>query len=310
MQQKVIFQDKKYLYRLIESWIIRSINHTPEDLLIFLDETGNPKLNDQHPVFGVGGCATSGLDYQSFVKPVWQDIKFKIFGLSARDPFHASYHLNKASDEQIEDIAQFLVDPRIKKFSVIIDRHVRVNDSSRGLDAVLSSLQGLVNELASRPFALDHWIFEHSDTISRLCLVNMIERGSNYFHMRGSGETSGGLSFIRKKMAEPGLEISDLIMYLVGLRSREAPSYRCVYDKILGAAFDDRKIGLSSRLGSVFGPIWVAPQPDGTSRVIQPPTLTLTILKGGARAERQRRERERYGDSHSNNPKQNRSERS
>ena len=262
MYSKMAFQDKKYLHKVVESWTINRVDYEPDDLLIFIDETGNPKLNGHHSVFGVGGCASLGRDYQSFVKPEWQSIKDKVFNLSSRETFHASYHLRQASDQQVGEVAQFLIDPRIKKFSAIIDRCSHVNNfgHSRGLDDVVSIIQSSINELISDPFALDHWIYEHSDSISRLCIENIYEGRRARFNVRGTGGSSVGLRFMKSKMAEPGLEISDLIMYLVGLHSREAPTYRGIYDKILGAAFDNRAVGLSTRLGPMPETVWLAPK--------------------------------------------------
>ncbi len=230
-----------------------------------------------------------GQDYNAIVKPAWRKLKCDVFGLPLQKNLHASHHLHQATDGQILEVARIISMPQIKKFATVIHKEAPVDQGASVLSAVSNSVSDTVRQLLSADCECDHWIFEHSDNISRLSIVSLMEGGLPSFHLGGLSKQSRGLSFMDKKIAEPGLEIADLIIYLVGLRSREAPNYRHIYDTILGAAFNDRSNGLSFLLPFVMASVRMEQQENGTMQVIKPPTFTLTYLKTGKRAERRRK---------------------
>lgn len=274
---------------MIRSRTIRTLDYEQGDLAVFLDETGNPKLNEKQRVFGVGGCATIGQDYTDYIKPYWRRIKTDIFKLPPEKEFHACDHLGLANEQQIDAIADFLRDGRIKKISVIVSHETQIDPSSSLLDSVLRSVENTVLQLVPKTFASDRWIFEHSDDLSRLTIMAMMEHAWNYFHIKGTSGKSFGLSFLSKKSAEPGVEIADMIMYVVGLYSRNAPNFKSSYNKIMAASFDNRSIGISDRISHVIAPVRYKIQADGTLQVVDPIPLTIIYPKTGARAERRRK---------------------
>lgn len=288
MPNIVRFQDRSYLKKLINRMTVDRLHYNQNDLLIFMDETGNPKLNQQHSVFGVGGCAVIASDYTRFLKPEWYVAKSEIFNLSFRQPFHAHHHLKYASDVQIKDLAMFIRNSPLKMFIQLINRRTMIEPLASGLDAVLEGICSSVQGLIFEPYQIDRWIFEHSDDLSRQAIVSMMEHGKNYFHMQRSEKNSAGLSFLRKQMAEPGLEISDLISYVSGLYWRNAPNFRPVYNDILVESFGDLSKGSSMTSLAVMSPIRIQTLSDGSTHVSSPPRIEITYLKQGPRAERRR----------------------
>ena len=97
MRNGIKFTSRKQLPKIINEWTVRRCIFKVNDLLVFLDETGNPKLNHRHRVFGIGGCAMFGNEYAGSVRDDWWRIKRDIFGLPADRPFHACEHLRGAT---------------------------------------------------------------------------------------------------------------------------------------------------------------------------------------------------------------------
>lgn len=55
-----------------------------ETLMIFLDETGNPKFDPKNPVFGIGGCAILSNNYKKYLDKPFKKIKKEIAFLGNR----------------------------------------------------------------------------------------------------------------------------------------------------------------------------------------------------------------------------------
>ena len=92
----------------------------PDCCLLFIDETGEESLKDpQFPVFGLGGCAVLGRDYELLIKKPWSELKTKHQG-SAAVPLHAAGLSGKASREHLEDIGQFFRTHSFARFGTVI----------------------------------------------------------------------------------------------------------------------------------------------------------------------------------------------
>lgn len=58
-----------------------ALEYHPDDLLIFLDETGSEKrIDPNYPIFGYGGCAIMGRDYSSVIDIPWKEFKENHYG--------------------------------------------------------------------------------------------------------------------------------------------------------------------------------------------------------------------------------------
>jgi hypothetical protein len=60
-----------------------------DDLLVFIDETGHESLTGDAPIFGIGGIAVYGADYEASVAQPWLEIRACI-GLAPDCPLHAA----------------------------------------------------------------------------------------------------------------------------------------------------------------------------------------------------------------------------
>jgi hypothetical protein len=194
-----------------------------------------------------------------------------------------------ATDKQVEYVARFITDAPFKRFATIIDPVTMSDPATSRVDAVLQSVRDQVHELVRSPVKTDRWFWEHSDDLSRQCIIAMLEHAQFYFQLGGRAEQSAGVSFVPKRLAEPGLEIADLLMYLLGAFHSGSPNSRPVYREVLAAAFDDRSRGCSSTILMHGSSIMLMKQTDGTLKQIDGPMYTVIHPQTGERAERRRR---------------------
>jgi hypothetical protein len=289
MPNVVKFRPKKYLTQLIASMTSNRLLYEMNDLLVFLDETGKPKLNSQHSAFAIGGCAMLGYEYATVIRDTWVNLKADIFGLTARQNFHACEHLIIASDEQLIDIAQFISATPMKLVMAVVDLRTHCDPGTDSVHSVLLTIQNQVSCLIGVPVRADRWVVSHSTDIARHIVTNMFERAYNYFLYPGRSDFSGGLTFMPQQAAEPGLEIADLLVYLAGLWHRRAPNWRPGYTRILAAAFDDSTTGLSTTILLQASPIVLMNEPGGIMKVNSRPSLKLWIERSPNRQERRRK---------------------
>jgi hypothetical protein len=165
--------NKKHLKNLIENWTIESLSYDTNDLLIFIDDTGDEKLSKGQPVFGLGGCACRSADYDT-LKITWTKLRREVFGLADEEEFHASALLRNLSAEKLTAVTEFLALPYWYRLSYVVDQNSNIPAYIGNLSSVIAGIRSLANELFynETPTSV-HWIIEHSD---RLCPV-MLENG-------------------------------------------------------------------------------------------------------------------------------------
>jgi hypothetical protein len=207
------------------------------DVLVFVDETGQEELTDpKYPIFGLAGIATSVEQYR-YVREGWISLKEKHFG-GGGVKLHAS-ELRNPSSEQTHAIGEFFREGTFFRFACVASK---AGDASRTsyyaavAESVASSLLtlpiarqamriALVREDSQRGEKLAKRYFQKFNAFT---LMRPSEDGPDYavreipiVHVVGS-----------KKLKEPGLEAADFVAQAAGKQTERG------FDKDLRKDFD------------------------------------------------------------------------
>jgi hypothetical protein len=93
-------------------------------LAVFVDDTGHESLNGQ-PVYGLGGCAVLGRDYERFINKPWRAVRKRIAGSS-----DAQLHANKFSRKavHIDVVARFFREQPFWRFAAVVTQETILAD--------------------------------------------------------------------------------------------------------------------------------------------------------------------------------------
>jgi Protein of unknown function (DUF3800) len=95
-------------------------NLRPDDLLVFIDETGDVQLSDpNHQLFGLGGCALPAPLYLPLIAEPWSRLKQAFFG-GVENVLHASSM--RPTNEQISALAGFFRNGQFMRIACLVDR--------------------------------------------------------------------------------------------------------------------------------------------------------------------------------------------
>ena len=274
-----------YLATRIERATITSLNYEAGDLLIFIDDTGVKKPSVSHPVFGLGGCALLGADYD-VLKPEWMTLRRNVFQLADDAKFHATDILPGLSVEQLSVVTEFLRGTRPYKIANVVTLQSLIHEEGRALSTVIQGIEEAVDRLFwDAPAQHARWIFEHSDWLCQ----EMVTTGSfpNYRwptnpDARQVTSPHNYLGFMRKKTREVGIEVADLIIFIVGKHYRDQVYRRLTYHDQITAMFSNERVGIcENRISLLQSPIWF----DAEGEIPPPPAFEIRI-SGPRRAAR------------------------
>jgi hypothetical protein len=90
----------------------------PDDLLAFIDETGEESLSDPaYPTFGLGGCAIPSSHYFPALRDPWLELRGTHFPGHV-GPLHASG--SQFTQAQLESFGRFFLDAHILRLAALI----------------------------------------------------------------------------------------------------------------------------------------------------------------------------------------------
>lgn len=211
-------------------------------LLVFIDETGNEQLCDpKFPIFGLGGCAILGRDYDNVICRPWRNIKRTHFG-NPNKPLHA-VSLRNPSSNLLEDLNSFFLNQHFSRFAALIKSSTKLqgNWPSPPYNLIAGTLLKRVVEI-SKVYDMSDiaLIFESSSRGNRF--VNRYFRNFE-FNVTESGiqqKISHDCYFMPKSSNEPGLEVADFIIQTAGRNVRNrlqgkpqyGKDYRCIFKDV------------------------------------------------------------------------------
>lgn len=91
---------------MADKHIVREVNFAMNDILVFLDESGNVEHSSGHPHFFFAGISVMAADYL-FVREDWLKIRRDLFSLGPKSHFHSNRHIRRIyCDRAVSKISQ------------------------------------------------------------------------------------------------------------------------------------------------------------------------------------------------------------
>ena len=262
MSAKILFE-KSHIDKVVKDWTIdKMVDYKDNDILIFIDDTGEEKLSKDHYVYGLGGCIMLGKDYD-VIKSSWNKIRNmgqKEFGVPASVAFHAAKHCHKGPKQRMKHISEFMKNSSFGRFFHMVDVHTLAEPGLKNyISPVIDGVNHQVSLLLGEYSDCAYWILEKSNRQSPAMIEAMFQNAVLFRHP-GSGNNQ--IFFLEKKTIEPGLEWADIIAWSEGTRLRDALLGRTEtskkFSELHEATFGDKSKSVSERTGGFFGPITVS----------------------------------------------------
>lgn len=184
----------------------------PNSFVLFLDETGHENLNDpKYPIFGIGGCAIMGDDYNNIVRKPWRQLKDDFFG-NPDFPLHAAESQN-FTKEQVKAIADFFITQTFSRFAAVMKITTDISEELIPYQSVaLATMKKIEKLIPATQLKSAHLIFEASDRTDRL-----IARHFENFKILVDGQEIPTEKYrMTKAEHEAGLEVADFIIHTAG----------------------------------------------------------------------------------------------
>lgn len=254
-----------------------SLTYGAADLLVFVDDTGVGELSASHPVFGLGGCALLGADYD-VLKAMWTTLRRDAFELAEDKIFHASEVLRRLTDDQVAKVTDLLGRSQPRKFAQVVTQKSSISGGSeKALMAVIRGISSEVQRLfCSHSLQNVHWVFEHSDrlcramfTTSQICYFPAINV-QNSIHRNINND----FSFMRKYAKEPGLELADLIIFIVGCYYRDPDPRKITSFRQIMAMFSDPRVGRCAHMNFLDKEVCFN---SASGEIINPPAVKIRV---------------------------------
>lgn len=186
--------------------------YEPDCLLMFIDDTGHERLKG-HVMYGLGGCAVLGRDYQSVIVDPWLRLRAATTGSSSTQ-LHAADFAGIATHDNMTAMNRFFAEQPFHRFAALGTR-ATTHPSDRELMAwVIDMLKQkrllqIISRTAARSVAV---IFEASDRADDLLAEYFGE-----FRLQENGqEIPVQQFFMPKRSGQPGLEVADFVINPAG----------------------------------------------------------------------------------------------
>jgi hypothetical protein len=194
-----------------------------QSLAVFIDETGSEDYGDPtFPVFGYGGCAVVGADYDAVLARPWERLKAERLG-GARNPFHtADFQRSKPTPFQIDGINSFVKQPFFRFAAVTSIETKKPHDMDAHKAVTLATIIRLQNIVGRTDAVSVDLVFEDTDRNRELIVRDF---NPNYLDaMRIVNARSVKVEFngyfLSKESCTPGLEVADLVVHTAGRQER------------------------------------------------------------------------------------------
>ena len=214
-----------------------SLQLDPDTLLLFLDETGDERRWDpNYPVFGIGGCAVMGSEYERYLRTPWRNFKRTHFG-NPRYPFHACDE-NSLTHSQMSGLGYFFRTKKFHCFAAVSRKSTRIDvDVTNYALVYLMTLKRMEAVGALYPrFKSITMIFEASERTEEL-----MESHFGNFSFTINGESIPvELYKMNKSEGEPGLEVADATIHTAGCQVRNSQAGKMSRRKDFEAVFNSQ----------------------------------------------------------------------
>ncbi len=206
----------------------------PDDLLVFVDDTGHETFAGNQGFYGLGGCATTRLAYE-YLKAKWYEVRTIING-DPNAPLHAS-ELDRRKPENFAALSEFFLDRSFFRIAVTTTKDIGLPADMHPCIPVMGLLREEITVVASFVPCQRIWITlessERADPVVKNCFGQLTS-------LNVSRSLPIENCFMRKSSNEPGLEIADFIISAASSqvqrrlrgKSGEAPDFKDVFCRL------------------------------------------------------------------------------
>ena len=201
-----------------ESALAANLVLRPSDLVFFVDETGHEGYADPgHPVFGYGGCAVMGSDYEALIRTPWRSLKSLHFGALDSRLHAADLSLGEA---QVAAFVEFFHRP-FARFAAVTKVSTCRQPPLGAYQLAAGALLERARVLAER-YPADRlvFVFEASQRLDPLADRFFPVRRFNLKQGDSSIEIPAVWTRMSKEPSEAGLEVADFIIHTAGAQVR------------------------------------------------------------------------------------------
>lgn len=186
-----------------------------EDLLVFVDDTGNETFKG-HAYFGLGGIMVLARENELLIKPKWRELRALVHGDVAA-PLHAAGMTVSRNKQHMEATGRFFRENRFARFGAVTTGDVNVPSSITKRQPVYGLIKKWVAAAVERsPCMSVALIFESSDRADAV-----LQREFGELQIERSGIAVPVEHCLMPKAArEPALEVADFVANAVGGMAR------------------------------------------------------------------------------------------
>ncbi len=206
-------KQRKYAERSVEARTITFLTYRDDDLLVFIDDSGEILPGTQADRFFMGGIAVHGRDYRR-MDADWISLKSELFGRSAKEFVHATEDLDRLSPGGRWKLEAFLAHAR---FNAVWGFEPPGNLYGKEAAALLRAtnplaiIRSMIDQMHPRQGRRERWIVESSGKQDRL-MMERHHQGRGCMDFLPSGELSD-VSFASKRDTPlSGLDMADIFV--------------------------------------------------------------------------------------------------
>jgi Protein of unknown function (DUF3800) len=205
----------------------------PDDLLVFVDDTGHETFAGTQGFYGLGGCAMPRISYDH-IKAKWSEIRTIING-DPNAPLHASTMDRKR--ENFAALSGFFSDRSFIRIAVTTTKNLGLPPEMHPCVPVMGQLREEIAIVASVVPCKRVWIIVESskraDQVVRSCFSQLTSLNVPW-------PLSVEHCFMPKSSNEPGLEVADFIISAASSQvqrrlrgqSGQAPDFKDVFGRL------------------------------------------------------------------------------
>ena len=192
-----------------------SLEFAPDCLLFAIDDTGHERLKGQ-PVYGLGGCAVMGWDYDRVIAEPWKRRRAATTG-SFDGRLHAAEFGSRATRANLAAMRRFFANQPFFRLAAVATRMTEYPSDQELMACVMQVLKVRIVEILKRtPARSVALVFEASDRADPLVI--------QFFRALELEEAGQKIPIkhclLAKSAGEPALEVADFVMHAVGRAAR------------------------------------------------------------------------------------------
>jgi hypothetical protein len=181
-----------------------------------IDDTGHERLRGQ-PIYGLGGCAVMGRDYNRVVAEPWRRRRAATTG-NFHTPLHAVKFRRRATRANMAAMGRFFANQPFFRFAVVATLNTEYPGDQELMAWVLIALKVRIAEILSRTQARSvALVFEASQRADPLVMqffgaLELLENGQ---------KIPVEHCLLAKNAGEPALEVADFVIHAAGRAARQ-----------------------------------------------------------------------------------------